>query len=95
MSDTPDSVQVGGADDTEPGANCLLCSARARVDAALVRIGATMVTVVSNYKRARIGPHATEESKAIVTVGDGNYVGQGHSREEAIVSSLECFGVEL
>jgi hypothetical protein len=87
------AVQVGGDDDTI-NRLCALCAARANVDAALVRAGVEMVTVVARYTRTRFGTAAVERAKAILTFPAGStQVGEGHSREEAIVNALELAGL--
>ncbi|MDX6479492.1 MAG: hypothetical protein QOG85_2 [Gaiellaceae bacterium] len=53
-----------------------------------------MVTVVARYTRTRFGTAAVERAKAILTFPAGStQVGEGHSREEAIVNALELAGL--
>lgn len=65
------------------------------VDAALVRVKALRVNVVSVYEWPRAGRAVLEHSKAVVTLPTGIMRGEGSSREDAIVNALERAGVEL
>lgn len=88
-------VQVGGDDDTQ-NRHCALCSARASVDAAIVRLGVERITLVVEYRRPRFGTAALERAKAIINLLGGKLAqGEGSSREEAIVNALESVGVGL
>lgn len=83
-----DALEIVGEADTQPGGTCPRCAAHAALDAAVVRAGVLQVTTVSHYKRTPFV--AVEQTKALLTYGDGSTVrGDGHSREEAIQAALD------
>lgn len=91
------AVQIGADDDTQPGVHCALCAARANVDAAIIRAGASQVTIVITYKRTPFASTVVESSKALITFGDhrGTVMGRGGAHEEAIVDALTQGGVSV
>ena len=72
---------------------CVLCAARQRVEAELVRAGVTRATVVLDYLRTKVGPHAVQRATAILAFVDGAIErGAGSSLEEALVDALDRSG---
>lgn len=88
------AFDVFADDDTQPN-GCALCAARSAVDAALVRLGVSRITVVTELTRPSHGP-PIERSRAFLALPVGNVAfGDGESREEAILQALHSAGVTL
>lgn len=81
-------------EDTSPSLGCSVCKARSHVEAAAVRAGVIQVSTHVRYERPLVGP-PREHSKAVLTFPHGMVLGEGESREDAIVAALHVAGVDV
>ena len=81
-------------EDTSPALGCSVCKARSHVEAAVVRAGVVQVSTIVRYERPGSGGPPRERSKAVLSFPRGICMGEGESREDAIVAALHVAGVD-